>query len=366
MTQGAGTSLAATQQVAGTVLVVEDDLANRALLTQLLRSEGFRVDAHESGEAGLAAIESVNPDLLLLDVGLPGLDGLELTRQLRLDPRHVTLPVLLLTGRTLPSDVVEGLNAGADDFITKPFSQPELIARIRSALRLRRALVGMEAAHAVVTALANAVEAKDAQTEHHCERLAMLAGRLGRRLHLPPAELDAVTYGALLHDVGKIGVPDSILTKGGPLDEDEWGIVRRHPEIGERICAPLRSFGAFGPIIRHHHERWDGAGYPAQLRGERIPIGARIVGLVDAFDAITHDRPYRRARSLEQALDELGRGAGAQFDPELTRLFVDEIARMSGQLPDPPLDTFALFARRLRPVGPGLLAVRGLAPVRGA
>jgi putative two-component system response regulator len=347
------------------VLVIEDDAANRALLTHLLRSEGFRVEAHENGETGLAAVESVNPDLVLLDVGLPGLDGLELTRRLRLDPRYVTLPVLLLTGRTLPSDVVDGLNAGADDFITKPFSQPELIARIRSALRLRRALVGMEAAHAVVTALANAVEAKDAQTEHHCERLALLAGRLGRRLNLAPAELDAVTYGALLHDVGKIGVPDNILTKPGPLDEDEWELVRRHPEIGERICAPLRSFGAFGPIIRHHHERWDGQGYPARLRGERIPVGARIVGLVDSFDAITHDRPYREARSLEQALDELGRGAGAQFDPELTRVFIDEIARMSGQLPDPPLDTFALFARRLRPVGPGLLAVRGFATASG-
>ncbi|HEX9549956.1 MAG TPA: HD domain-containing phosphohydrolase [Candidatus Limnocylindrales bacterium] len=365
MTQGAGTSLAATRQLAGTVLVVEDDAANRALLTQLLRSEGFRVDAHENGESGLAAVESVNPDLVLLDVGLPDLDGLEVTRRLRLDPRYVTLPVLLLTGRTLPSDVVDGLNAGADDFITKPFSQPELLARIRSALRLRRALVGMEAAHAVVTALANAVEAKDTQTEHHCERLALLAGRLGRRLDLPPAELDAVTYGALLHDVGKIGVPDTILTKPGPLDQDEWELVRRHPEIGERICAPLRSFGAFGPIIRHHHERWDGAGYPGQIRGETIPIGARIVGLVDAFDAITHDRPYRPARTVEQALDELARGAGAQFDPELTRVFVDEIARMSGQLPDPPLDTFALFARRLRPDGPGLLAVRGPARAGG-
>jgi putative two-component system response regulator len=365
VTQGAGTSLAATRQLAGTVLVVEDDAANRALLTQLLRSEGFRVDAHENGESGLAAVESVNPDLVLLDVGLPDLDGLEVTRRLRLDPRYVTLPVLLLTGRTLPSDVVDGLNAGADDFITKPFSQPELLARIRSALRLRRALVGMEAAHAVVTALANAVEAKDTQTEHHCERLALLAGRLGRRLDLPPAELDAVTYGALLHDVGKIGVPDTILTKPGPLDQDEWELVRRHPEIGERICAPLRSFGAFGPIIRHHHERWDGAGYPGQIRGETIPIGARIVGLVDAFDAITHDRPYRPARTVEQALDELARGAGAQFDPELTRVFVDEIARMSGQLPDPPLDTFALFARRLRPDGPGLLAVRGPARAGG-
>jgi putative two-component system response regulator len=351
VTQGAGTSLVDSRQLNGTVLIVEDDASNRALLTLLLEREGFTVHATSDGEAGLAAVEATNPDLILLDVGLPGIDGFELTRRLRLDPALVTLPILLLTGRTDPADVVTGLDAGADDFITKPFAQAELIARIRSALRLRRALVGMEAAHAVVTALANAVEAKDVQTEHHCERLALLAGRLGTRLGLEPAELDAVTYGALLHDVGKIGVPDHILTKQAPLTEDEWALLRRHPEIGERICAPLRSFAAFGPIIRHHHERWDGAGYPAMLRGERIPIGARIVCLVDAFDAITHDRPYRAARTIEDALDAIAQEAGHQFDPELTTLFADEIARMSGQLVDEPADAFALLARRIRPAG---------------
>jgi putative two-component system response regulator len=351
VTQGVGASLTDTRQVVATILVVEDDAGNRALLTHLLEREGYRVHATSDGESGLAAVETTAPDLILLDVGLPGLDGFELTRRLRLDPGLVTLPILLLTGRTDPADLVTGLDAGADDFITKPFAQAELSARIRSALRLRRALVGMEAAHAVVTALANAVEAKDVQTEHHCERLALLAGRLGTRLGLEPAELDAVTYGALLHDVGKIGVPDHLLTKQGPLTEDEWALVRRHPEIGERICTPLRSFAAFGPIIRHHHERWDGAGYPGMLRGEKIPIGARIVGLVDAFDAMTHDRPYRDARSLEQALDALGMEAGHQFDPGLTTLFVDEIGRMAGQIPDEPVDAFALLARRLRPGG---------------
>jgi putative two-component system response regulator len=209
----------------------------------------------------------------------------------------------------------------------------------------------MEAAHAGVAALANAVEAKDVQTEHHCERLALLAGRLGTRIGLEPAELDAVTYGALLHDVGKIGVPDHILAKQGPLTEDEWALVRRHPEIGERICAPLRAFAAFGPIIRHHHERWDGAGYPGMLRGEAIPIGARIVGLVDAFDAITHDRPYRDARTLDHALETMAKEAGHQFDPDLTRIFADEIGRMAGQVEEVPLDAFALLARRIRPTG---------------
>jgi len=306
------------------------------------------VHAAADGAAGLRAVIAVRPDLVLLDVGLPDLDGYELTRRIRLDPRHATLPVLLLTGRTALKDVVTGLNAGADDFITKPFAQPELIARIRSALRLRRALVGMEAAHAVVTALANAVEAKDAPTERHCERLALLAARLGSRVGLAGTEIDAVTYGALLHDVGKIGVPDSVLGKTGPLTEAEWVLVRRHPEIGERICAPLESFAAFGSIIRHHHERWDGTGYPDGLRGEATSLGARIVGIVDAFDAMTHDRPYRTARTLEQALDEVLREAGRQFDPELAHLFVDEIASGPRRLAEPSGDPFAFVADHLR------------------
>lgn len=340
----------AAEPTVTTILVVEDDPANRALLTRILESEHYHVDARDDGETGLRAIATIRPDLALVDVGLPGLDGFELTRRVRHDLRMTTLPILLLTGRTAPEDVVTGLNAGADDFITKPFDRLELIARIRSALRLRRALVGMEAAHAVVTALANAVEAKDAPTERHCERLAMYAARLGGRLGLSAAELDAVTYGALLHDVGKIGVPDHVLTKAGPLTQEDWIAVRKHPQIGERICAPLQSFAAFGPIIRHHHERWDGAGYPDGLRGDATSLGARIVGIVDAFDAMTHDRPYRPALTVEHALDELRGQAGKQFDPELARLFIDEIAGSGDWFGEGPIEALPFVARHLRPV----------------
>jgi putative two-component system response regulator len=307
------------------ILVIEDDEANRVLVTKGLERDGYRVIAVADGETGIRAVEEHVPDLVLLDVGLPRMDGYEVTRRLRRDPRTATLPVLLVTGRSTPEDVVAGLDAGADDFVRKPFERAELMARIRSALRLRRALVGMEAAHAVVTALANAVEAKDAATEHHCQRLAHLATRLGMRLGLSPAEIHAVAYGALLHDVGKIGVPEAILTKTGPLDDDEWEIMRRHPEIGERICAPLAAYAVFGPIIRHHHERWDGGGYPDGLRGEGIPIGARVVALVDAFDAMTHARVYRAARSVADAMGEISRMAEKQFDPGLATMFVDEL-----------------------------------------
>lgn len=309
------------------VLVVEDDAGNRAVVTQFLERDGYRVVAVADGEAGYLAVGEHLPDLVLLDVGLPKLDGFEVTRLLRRDPRNATLPVLIVTGRGTPEDVVAGLDAGADDFVRKPYERAELLARIRSALRLRRALVGMEAAHAVVTSLANAVEAKDAPTEHHCQRLAHLATRLSMRIGLPEPEIDAIAYGALLHDVGKIGVPEAILTKAGPLDDDEWALMRRHPEIGERICAPLAAFAKFGSVIRHHHERWDGAGYPDQLRGEAIPIGARVVALVDAFDAMTHDRVYRAARSVMDALGEVVREAGRQFDPDLAPIMVEEVNR---------------------------------------
>lgn len=315
------------------ILVVEDDLANRTLLARMLERDGYRVVSAADGEAGVQAVADHAPDLILLDVGLPRLDGIAVTRRIREDPRAATLPILLVTGRVMPDDVVAGLDAGADDFVRKPFDQAELMARIRSALRLRQALVGMEAAHAVVTALANAVEAKDVQTEHHCQRLAHLATRLSLRLGLSPAQQHAIAYGALLHDVGKIGVPEAILTKPGALSDEEWAVMRRHPEIGERICAPLAAFSMFGPVIRHHHERWDGAGYPDGLREAAIPIGARVVALVDAFDAMTHDRIYRPARPVDAALDEIQRLRGQQFDPELAAMFVDEVSRGPVQQP---------------------------------
>ena len=307
------------------VLVVEDDEAIRFILERLLARDGYRTSSVGDGEEALAAIEGLMPDLVLLDVGLPSLDGFEITRRLRADARTVALPIVLLTARTGIESVVEGLDAGADDFVSKPFHAAELLARLRSALRLRQALTRMDAAHTAVAALANAVEAKDPVTERHCQRLANLAARVGARIGLETADLESLAYGALLHDVGKIGVPEAILTKPGPLDEDEQALMRRHPEIGERICAPLAPARTFAPIVRHHHERWDGHGYPDGLRAESIPIGARIVGLVDAFDAMTHDRPYRDGASAAQAMDVLWREAGHQFDRELVGVFVNEI-----------------------------------------
>jgi putative two-component system response regulator len=305
------------------ILVVEDDPASRVLMTRVLEGAAYRVQTAANGEEALALVASEAPDLVVLDVGLPGMDGIEVCARLRNDAANATLPIIMLTARVQLDDIVTGLASGADDYLAKPFRQPELLARIRSALRLRAALVRMESAHAVVATLANAVEAKDPMTEHHCQRLATISARLTARIGLDHEVAETITYGALLHDVGKIGIPESILTKPGPLDDDEWELMRRHPEIGERICRPLGGASGFHLIIRHHHERWDGTGYPDRIGGEAIPLGARIVALADSFDAMTHDRPYREARNEADALEEIHASAGTQFDPELARLFVE-------------------------------------------
>ena len=304
------------------VLVVEDDAANRSLLIAQLERAGFDAVATADGTEGLAAVTEVRPDVVLLDVGLPGLDGHEVCRRLRLDPRTIALPVILVTGQSSVEDIVRGLDAGADDFLAKPYDEAVLLARLRSATRLGRVMAEMQDAHGVVAALANAVEAKDATTERHCQRLAGLAYDLAVAAELDPAAVKGVTFGALLHDIGKIGVADVILRKPGTLSDDEWLEMRRHPLIGEEICRPLASSSLFTPIVRHHHERWDGGGYPDRLRGDAIPIGARIVGLVDAFDAMIHDRPYRPAVGARRAIDELRREAGRQFDPGLVEAFL--------------------------------------------
>lgn len=308
------------------VLIVEDDLANRVLLTHLLERVGYGVEAVSDGHAALGSVLESQADIVLLDVGLPGIDGLEVCRRLRSNPATAALSIILLTGRATIDDIVEGLDAGADDFLSKPFDSAELLAKIRSALRLRTAMADMEAAHGVVAALANAVEAKDATTENHCQRLAGHAHRLGTAIGINGVELQMLTYGALLHDIGKIGISESILTKPGPLTEAEWAEMRRHPGIGERICQPLAQSRRFVPVIRHHHERWDGTGYPDGLRADAIPIGARIVGIADAFDAMVNDRPYRAALSVSAAVAELRTGAGRQFDPELVPVFLELVA----------------------------------------
>ncbi len=334
------------------VLVVDDDEAQRHVLSRMLRNEGYAVAAAADGESGLVAIVEHRPDLVVLDLSLPGVDGFDVCRRLRADPHTATLPVIVLTGHTSIDDTVAALDAGADDFLAKPFQQAELFARMRSAFRLRRAMTRLERATEIVASLANAVEAKDERLVHHCRWLAHHAARVAAGVGLRGEELEAVAYGALLHDVGKIGVPEHLLRKEGPLSEEEWTLMRRHPEIGERICHPLAASRGFVPIIRHHHERFDGTGYPDGLRGEAIPLGARIVSIADAYEAIVHGRPYQPAKPPTAAADELLRMIGSQFDPELVPIFLEELERDGqGLPPSAELPPAALMEPELAPGG---------------
>jgi len=307
------------------VLVVDDIKAIRTVIETCLAGIECKVRFAPDGPSALAMIESEAPDVVLLDVQMPGMDGYEVCRRIRSMPRMRLLPVIMVTGRTQTEDRVKALESGADDFMTKPFERIELVARVRSSLRMKSLYNTLDSAEQVIFALAAAVEAKDSLTERHTRRVAESARHLGTMLGLPEPALDALYRGGIIHDIGKIGVPESILLKGGPLDTGEQNLMREHTEIGANIVAPLQTGSSLQPIIRHHHERFDGRGYPDGLRGVEIPLLARIISICDAFDALINDRPYRTRVSVDQALAILRAGAGTQWDPELVDLFVREL-----------------------------------------
>ena len=310
-----------------TVLFADDDEGTRRLLASILARDGYHLVEGRDGDGAISAAYLHRPDLILLDVQMPCATGIEVTRRLRSDPSMATVPIILVSGLHETTDKIAGLDAGATDFITKPFDPSELWARVRAALRTRAAFQRLESVQSILAVLANAVEAKDPNTHDHCGRMAALALDLGRAAGLAMETLEAIGYGAVLHDVGKIGVPEHVLLKPGPLDEEDWAHMRRHPGIGATIVEPLQLGRLVAPIVRSHHERWDGGGYPDRLRGAEIPIGARVVAVVDAYDAITEDRPYRPARTMDEARGEILSGAGSQFDPELADVFVASFDR---------------------------------------
>jgi putative two-component system response regulator len=314
-----------------TVLVVDDSAANRDLIEACLAEVDCRVRAAEDGYAALKAVQASPPDLVLLDVQMPGIDGYEVCRRIKNSAATRLIPVVMITSLDQTNDRIRALESGADDYMTKPVDRVELVARVRSALRLKHVYDSLDSAEHVIFALAAAVEAKDPFTEAHTQRVAESARRLGAQLGLPPADLDALYRGGLIHDIGKIGVPDAILLKPGPLDAEELTTMHLHPIIGETIVGPLRSAASLLPIIRHHHERYDGTGYPDRLAGPSIPRLARIVAVCDAFDALVNDRPYRSRKTPEEALAILRAGARHQWDPEVVDIFLSNGRTMSSQ-----------------------------------
>jgi len=308
-----------------TVLVVDDSAANRELIEACLAGVDCRVRLAGDGPSALAAIEAAAPDLVLLDVQMPGMDGYTVCRRLKASSALRLVPVVMITALDRSDDRVQALEAGADDFMSKPVERLELVARVRSALRLKAVYDRLDSAEHVIYSLAAAVEAKDSYTERHTNRVAESARYLGVRMGLPQEDLDALYRGGIIHDIGKIGVPDAVLLKPGPLDANELVLMRAHPEIGENIIRPLRTGSDLLPIVRHHHEAFDGRGYPDGLRGTAIPLLARIVAVCDAFDALTNDRPYRLRLLEREALAILAGGAGRQWDPQLVSLLTGEI-----------------------------------------
>lgn len=289
------------------ILVVEDEQPNRELLVRLLSGQGYDVDSVGDGEAALRAIEDKRCDLVLLDVGLPGMSGFEVCRWIKQRPATRLTPVVLVTGLHARQHKIKGIEMGADDFLAKPFDQEELIARVGSLVRLKRYTDELDSAESVIFSLALTVEARDPYTEGHCQRLAAYAKALGAQLHLHDDELASLERGGYLHDVGKIGIPDAVLQKPSKLTTEEYETMKRHTVIGEGLCGKLRSLETVRPIVRHHHERRDGSGYPDRLRGDDIPPLAQIVGIVDTYDAIATTRPYRAALPAEHAYEELTR-----------------------------------------------------------
>ena len=298
-----------------------------------MRSEGYEVASAANGLEALAQVVAAPPDLIFLDIMMPTLDGYAVCRQLKARPETRLVPIVLITALGDEADKLLGIEAGADDFLTKPFSHAELKARTRSLLKLKTFTDELEHAETMLLTLGRTVEAKDPYTQGHCERLAAYSVALGRVLGLQGDDLTALDRGGALHDLGKIGIPDAILLKPAGLTKAEWAIMREHPVIGERICLPLRSLRRVLPIIRHHHERWDGGGYPDGLSGETIPLTARILQVVDIFDALTTERPYKPALSQATALaalwDEVARG---WRDPGVVEPFIELVER--GGLPE--------------------------------
>lgn len=304
------------------ILIVDDESASRIALEALLRREKFDVHSATDGPTALAECTSFRPDLILLDVLMPGMSGFEVCKQIKATPETRLTPVVLITGLSATEDRIKGINTGADDFLSKPIDFNELLARTRSLIRLKQYTDELENAESVLFSLALSIEARDPYTGGHCDRLSEMSARLGQRLGIPDDDVKALRRAGIVHDVGKVAVPDSVLLKPGPLSPEEIELMRKHPAVGERICQPLRTFKLVLPIIRHHHERGDGSGYPDHLRGAEIPLTARILQLADVYDALTTDRPYRKADKSDVALaimnEEAARG---WLDRELLETF---------------------------------------------
>ncbi len=347
-----------------TILLVDDDARNIRLLEALLRPEGYLTVSASSGRAALAAVALQPPDLILLDIMMPDMTGYEVARILKADPASANIPLIMVTALTDRNARLEGLNAGAEDFLTKPVDRAELWVRVRNLLRLKeygdflanhnrileeqvrqRTAQLEEAYHDTVFTLVRAAEHKDEETGHHVRRISHYCRVLAQAMELPLELHDAIYNASPMHDIGKIGIPDHVLLKPGSFTPEEWCVMKTHCALGASILAsgtsPYTRMGA--DIALNHHERWDGSGYPAGLKGEAIPLAARIMQICDVYDALRSQRPYKRpidhARAVEIITQGDGRTQPEHFDPLVLQCFAAQAERFAAIF-DQHLDAF--------------------------
>lgn len=303
-----------------TLLVVEDDPAMLVAFQDVLEGAGFHVIAAQNGQVALEKLETIKPDLILSDISMPVMDGYQLFEAVRERPGGAVIPFIFLTARGTREDIFAGKSLGADDYITKPVTTRELLAAVRA--RIQRSdelmLAQLKAAYKQsLFVLANAIERRDAYTHAHMRRLNAYARMIAEELNWEREQIEDLEFGAILHDIGKIYIPESVLQKEGKLSDEEMEDMRKHPEVGAHMIKDIPYLAPAAPMVLYHHERWDGEGYPEGLSGEQIPMGARVLAVADAFDAMTSNRPYRSALPAEVAYQEILNCSGAQFDPQV-------------------------------------------------
>jgi cyclic di-GMP phosphodiesterase len=317
------------------VLIVDDEYIGRETLQSVLEGEGYDLEMAENGLQAIEKAKELLPDVILLDVMMPGMTGFEVCRHIRNDPQIAEIPIIILTALDDRESLLNALKAGADDFISKPFDRYELRARllgitqlnryqklIQERAKLREANAQLLSAYeATIEGWSHAMDLRDRETEGHSQRVTQLTVKMSQALGLGNDDIMHIRRGALLHDMGKIGVPDAILHKPGTLTDEEWVLMRKHPQFAYDMLYPIEYLRPALEIPYSHHEKWDGTGYPRGLKGEEIPMAARIFAVVDVWDALTSDRPYRPAWSEEEALKYIREQSGKHFDPNTVDLF---------------------------------------------
>ena len=343
----------------GKVLLADDYEPTLVGLSALLENAGHTVLTARDGREAVDLATAERPDVILLDVMMPRMSGIDACAEIKSASATRFTPVVLISGSGDRVSRVSGREAGADDFLTKPVDVEELNARVTAGIRLKRLTDELESAEELFLTLGRIVEARDPYTEGHCERLARYAVAFGRALDLGQGDLDALYRGAFLHDIGKIAIPDRILLSPLELTPDEYEEMKRHPLVGDELCATLPSLQRVRPIVRHHHERLDGKGYPDGLAGERVPLLAQIVRTVDVFDALTTDRPYRQALPPVEAYKLLAADAASGgCSPALVTRFVEVHRTEASQKPRTPASIHPVLSGRL----PSLASLRPLLP----